>query len=91
MKPRQDDEFVDRLRGQVERCSHPAGGGFWKGLSLVGSVGWLVVLPALAGLVVGRLLDSHFHSGIFWTLPLLLLGLAAGCAMAWRQVKDVIS
>lgn len=50
----------------------------------VGVLGWLVVTPTLAGIFVGRLLDQRLQTGIFWTAPLLLLGLAAGCWTAWK-------
>jgi ATP synthase protein I len=52
----------------------------------IGVLGWIVVLPALLGMFAGRWLDHHFGTGIFWTSPLLLLGLAAGCWAAWQWV-----
>ena len=60
---------------------------FWRGLSLIGAVGWMVALPAVGGAAAGRLLDAQFGSGIFWTLPLLILGLLLGCYSAWRYVR----
>ena len=50
----------------------------------IGILGWMIVAPALGGLFVGRWLDSTFGTGIFWSAPLLLLGVAAGCWSAWR-------
>ena len=38
-----------------------------------------IVIPTLIGLFVGRWLDRAFGTGIFWTAPLLVLGLALGC------------
>ena len=49
---------------------------FWRGLGLVGSVGWMVVLPALLGAFLGRWIDRRSGTGIFWTLSLLFVGLA---------------
>jgi ATP synthase protein I len=60
---------------------------FWRGISLIGAVGWMVVIPAVGGALVGRYLDATFTSGIFWTLPLLLVGLILGCTSAWRYVR----
>ena len=53
-------------------------------LAQVGVLGWTIVLPALAGVFIGRWLDQRFGTGIFWTGPLLVLGLSAGCWAAWR-------
>jgi len=50
----------------------------------IGILGWMIVAPALGGLFVGRWLDSTFGTGIFWSAPLLMLGVAAGCWLAWR-------
>ena len=56
-------------------------------MGLVGAVGWMVSLPAVLGALLGRWLDGHVGSGIFWTLSLLIAGLALGCASAWRHVR----
>jgi ATP synthase protein I len=52
----------------------------------IGMLGWMIVTPALLGLFLGRWIDREMGSGIFWTAPLLLLGLAAGCWSAWRWI-----
>jgi ATP synthase protein I len=51
-------------------------------------VGWLVTLPAVGGALLGRWIDRRADTGIRWTLGLLVLGLTAGCAGAWRHVKE---
>lgn len=53
-------------------------------LAQVGVLGWTIVLPTLAGVFVGRWIDRSLGTGVFWTGPLMLLGLAAGCWTAWR-------
>lgn len=50
----------------------------------VGVLGWMIVLPMLAGVLIGRWLDRRLGSGIFWTAPLLALGLGVGCWSAWK-------
>lgn len=55
-------------------------------LAQIGVLGWIIVAPMLAGIFLGRWLDRIFHSGLFWTGPLLLLGLALGCWSAWKWV-----
>jgi len=53
-------------------------------LGQIGILGWTVVVPTLMGLVLGRWLDRHFASGVFFSAPLLMLGAALGLWSAWR-------
>jgi len=87
----QDEPFVSEVRRQAERSRAARQLGFWQGLSLAGAVGWMVSLPAILGALLGRWLDSLLASGIAWTLGLLSLGLAVGCASAWRHVKQELN
>lgn len=57
-------------------------------LAQIGVLGWIVVVPTLAGVALGRWLDHVFQSGIFWTAPLLVLGVALGCWSAWKWVNS---
>lgn len=57
-------------------------------LAQIGVLGWIVVLPTLAGMFIGRWCDRGFHSGLFWTAPLMLIGLALGCWLAWKWVQE---
>jgi len=57
-------------------------------LAQIGVLGWIIVIPALVGLFIGRLIDRALGSGIFWTAPLLLAGLALGCWSAWKWMKS---
>jgi len=59
-----------------------------KRLAQIGVLGWIVVTPMLLGLFTGRWLDREFSSGLFWTAPLLFLGLALGCWSAWRWMNN---
>lgn len=58
-----------------------------RNLALIGSLGWLVVVPTLGGLFLGRWLDAG-SGRIFWTLSLLVAGLAWGCRMAWLRIRQ---
>lgn len=58
----------------------------WRGLGLMGLVGWSVAVPTLLGAMLGLWLDRHFPQGRSWTLALLAAGLALGCWNAWRWV-----
>ena len=55
-------------------------------LAQIGVLGWIVVLPMLLGVLGGRWLDSHFSTGIFWTAPLMMCGLALGAWFGWKWI-----
>ena len=57
-------------------------------LGQIGVLGWIVVMPMLIGIFAGRWLDVRFHSGLFWTAPLLMLGAALGCWSAWKWMAS---
>jgi ATP synthase protein I len=53
---------------------------------MIGALGWTIVTPTLIGIFAGRWLDHAFVSGIFWTLGLLVAGLALGCMLGWKRM-----
>jgi ATP synthase protein I len=86
--PRDDDNHLlssIRLRADREQRSQregePSFGGY---LAQVGVLGWTIVVPTLLGVFLGRWLDRRLGTGIFWTGPLLIVGLTIGCWGAWR-------
>jgi ATP synthase protein I len=83
----EEDPFVQEVRRQAERARASRRLSFWRGLGLLGMVGWMVSLPAVFGAVAGRWLDGRSGSGVFWTLSLLALGLVLGCVAAWRYAQ----
>jgi len=58
----------------------------WKNLSMIGALGWLIVTPTLLGVVIGRWLDVHFGTGIFWSGALIFSGVALGAYLAWQRI-----
>jgi len=52
-------------------------------LGQVGVLGWYIIVPTLIGLFLGRWLDRHFATGIFFSAPLLMAGAGIGFWMAW--------
>ncbi len=56
-------------------------------LAQIGVLGWMIVVPLLIGVFAGRWLDETFNTGLFWTGPLLVLGLALGCWSAWKWMQ----
>jgi len=57
-----------------------------RNIGQIGVLGWQVVVPALVGLGLGRWLDHRLASGIFWTAPLLLMGVGLGCWFGWKWI-----
>jgi ATP synthase protein I len=50
----------------------------------IGVLGWMIVAPILIGLFTGRWIDRWLGTGIFWSAPLLVVGVGIGCWSAWR-------
>lgn len=59
----------------------------WSGLGLFGMIGWSVTMPALMGTAIGIWLDKKHPEGFSWTLTFLIIGLAAGCVIAWNWIE----
>jgi ATP synthase protein I len=88
--PDENDELVKAARRDAERERRQREGGepsVSRRLAQIGVLGWMIVTPALIGLYLGRWLDRALHSGLFWTAPLLLVGLGLGCWSAWKWVE----
>ena len=60
---------------------------FWRALSLLGTVGWPIVLLAAGGAVTGHWLDAQWHTGVQWALLLVTCGIILGCWIAWRVIR----
>ena len=59
----------------------------WFGLGMFGMVGWSVAVPTLLGAVLGVWLDKKYTESFSWTLTCLILGLIAGCLIAWHWIS----
>jgi ATP synthase protein I len=87
IKPKVPDGMADAVRRQRERRrrwlteGEPSVARF---VGQIGVLGWIIVTPTLIGLFVGRWLDHKVGTGIFWSAPLLLVGVVIGCWSAWR-------
>ena len=85
--PPGEDEFLREVKRQADRRRDGRGQRVWQGLAQVGTVGWMVALPAVGGAFLGRWVDAQYASGVFWTLSFITAGLAIGCAAAWRAIN----
>ena len=60
---------------------------FWSSLSVLGVVGWSVVLPTLLGVALGIFLDRRWPGRVSWAITLLFAGLVLGCVNAWVHLR----
>ena len=60
-------------------------------LGLVGSLGWLLVLPPLGGALLGRWLDQRFGSGIFLDGAAHLLWRRLRCLAGLAEGEEVVT
>jgi ATP synthase protein I len=89
--PQEQDKLVQetRLRGERHRRWLREGDpSVARRLAQIGVLGWIIVVPMLIGVFIGRWLDGSLHSGVFWTAPLMMLGLVLGCWSAWKWMKN---
>lgn len=73
--------------GRLQR-REPSAESFWRSLSVLGTVGWSIALPAVVGAWLGHRLDLQLESGVRFTLILLVAGVILGSVIAWRVVRE---
>lgn len=77
-----------RLREQrARRWEEEGERPLWMNLSMVGALGWLIVMPTLLGVLIGRWLDETFETGILFTGAMIFLGVCLGGSLAWRRIN----
>lgn len=59
-----------------------------KNLAMIGSLGWLIAIPTVAGAFLGRWLDHSFGTGIMFTAALIFVGAIIGGALAWKRMHQ---
>lgn len=90
-QPGNHEPLDEAVRTRQQRRAHWQREGersIGQNLAMIGALGWTIVTPTLIGIFAGRWLDRHFDMGIFWTLGLLVAGLALGCALAWNRMHS---
>ncbi|NOZ24647.1 MAG: AtpZ/AtpI family protein [Nitrospirae bacterium] len=84
---REEERFLARVAAHSRLLDRFRGKGiFWQSVAALGVVGWMIVLPAVAGTFLGRFLDRRFadSGSVSWTITFMLLGLALGIYSVWR-------
>ena len=93
-EPKKTSEEGSTLAGQIgtkaarKLKARKSTQGVWFGLGMMGLIGWSVVVPTLLGAALGLWLDNHHPGKHAWTLALMVVGLAIGCANAWYWVTQ---
>lgn len=86
---RREDEFVKVVRDKTDRLSRAREreGRFWRQVAHVGSLGFVFVLPLVAGAALGRVVAERTgRPGL--ALLLLLAGLVIGAFASWRLIRQ---
>jgi ATP synthase protein I len=90
-EPEDDDPLVQNvhLRGERhQRWLREGEASTAQRLAQIGVLGWIIVVPMLIGIFIGHWLDHRLNTGIFWTAPLLFVGLAFGCWSGWKWMQS---
>lgn len=86
----QPDRMAEAARRAARRASagreHPEPS-LGARLGQIGVLGWMIVLPILAALLLGRWLDKTLATGVFFSAPLAMIGAALGLWQAWRWMS----
>ena len=89
-EPPDTDPLVEEIRlrrARRDRWLREGDMSVGRRLAQIGVLGWIFVLPTLVGLFAGRWLDARYSTGIFWSAPLMLLGLCIGGWTAWKWMN----
>ncbi len=88
MKRREDNGFREEIESSVRdyKASKKKRKDFWKYLSRVTVIGWLFVIPVVAGAYLGRYLDARYASNTSWTITLIIIGVAVGIYNVWHFI-----
>jgi ATP synthase protein I len=79
---------IEQQARQHQRSGHERVGNLWQQVARVGTLGWMIVLPIVAGAVLGHMLDRAFDTGVRWALALMFVGVVAGGYSLWRAMQE---
>ena len=71
-----------------ERARREPVGSQWRHVARVGTLGWIIVLPIVAGALIGHLIDRAYGTGVTYALALLTLGVAVAGYLYWRFFEE---
>jgi ATP synthase protein I len=80
------EESIERRRRQRARWEREGERPLAQNLAMVGSLGWLIVAPTLAGIFVGQWIDRRAGGGLTFTAAFLAAGVTLGAWLAWQRM-----
>jgi ATP synthase protein I len=80
------EEGIERRREQRARWEREGERPLALNLAMIGALGWLIVIPTLAGVFLGQWIDRRIGGGLTFTAALLFAGLALGAWLAWQRM-----
>lgn len=89
-EPGDDDPLLRnvRLRSQRrDRARREGEPSTMRWLAEIGVLGWMIVVPVLVGLFIGRWLDAVTHLHLLFTTVLIIAGFVLGFWSAWRWMN----
>jgi ATP synthase protein I len=89
-EPDDDDPLLRnvRLRSQRrDRAQREGEPSTMKRLAEIGVLGWMIVVPVLVGLFIGRWLDAATQLHLLFTTVLIIAGFVLGFWSAWRWMN----
>jgi ATP synthase protein I len=85
---RELEEGIERRREQRDRWKREGERPLAQNLAMVGSLGWLIVVPTLGGIFVGQWLDRREGTGVTFTAAFLVAGLVLGAGLVWQRMHS---
>lgn len=85
---REMQDAVERRKSRREQWQREGERPLWKNLSMVGALGWLIIMPILIGVFTGRWLDGRLDTGVTFSGALTFLGACLGFYWAWRRMNE---
>jgi ATP synthase protein I len=80
------EKGVERRREQRARWEREGERPLALNLAMIGALGWLIVVPTLAGIFLGQWIDRRAGGGLTFTAAFLVAGLALGAWLAWQRM-----
>lgn len=86
-----EPDFRTSVKRKADRmaAARRRGDSFWTALVHVGALGWVFVLPVVAGAVAGRSLARAVGQPALAVAP-LALGIALGAYLVWWQLRRTV-
>lgn len=81
-------DAIERRQQRLETWKKTGERPLWKNLSMIGALGWLIVIPTLLGVAVGRWLDAYFDTRVTFSGALTFVGACVGFYLAWKRMNE---